>query len=72
MKLRCEKLSETIITGAQKYLAKRKLDSVGFIKAHSGIANRPERVQRMKSEGYCRYRACAQRSVLSPNPKTGT
>jgi hypothetical protein len=31
-------------------LAKRKLDSVGFIKAHSGIANRLERVQRMKSE----------------------
>jgi hypothetical protein len=51
MKLWCEKtLSETMFTGAQKYLAKHKLDSVGFIKANSGIANRPERVQRMKSE----------------------
>jgi hypothetical protein len=51
MKLWCEKtLSETFFTGAQKYLAKRKLDSVGFIKAHSGIANCPERVQQMKSE----------------------
>jgi hypothetical protein len=31
-------------------LAKRKLDSAGFIKAHSGIAHCPERLQRMKSE----------------------
>jgi hypothetical protein len=43
-------LSETICTGAQKYLTKRKLDSVGFIKAHCDIANFPWRVQRMKSE----------------------
>jgi hypothetical protein len=43
-------LSETFFIGAQKYLAKRKLDSVGFMKAHSGIANCPERVKRMKSE----------------------
>jgi hypothetical protein len=46
MKLWCEKtLSETFFTGAQKKSAKRKLDSVGFIKAHC-----PERVKRMKSE----------------------
>jgi 3-deoxy-D-manno-octulosonate 8-phosphate phosphatase KdsC-like HAD superfamily phosphatase len=51
MKLWCEEtISETILTGAEKYLGKRKLDSVGFIKAHSGFANRPERVQRIKSE----------------------
>jgi hypothetical protein len=51
LELWCEKtLSEIFFTGAQKYLAKRKLDSAGFIKAHSGIANRPERVKRMKSE----------------------
>jgi hypothetical protein len=31
-------------------LEKRKLDSVGFIKAHSGIANCPERVKWIKSE----------------------
>jgi hypothetical protein len=31
-------------------LAKRKLDSIGFINAHSGIANDPERVKRMKSK----------------------
>jgi hypothetical protein len=51
MKLWCKKtLSHTFFTGAQKYLAKRKLDSVGFIKAHSGIAKCPGRMQRMKSE----------------------
>jgi hypothetical protein len=31
-------------------LAKCQLGSVGFIKALSGIANAPKRVQRMKSE----------------------
>jgi hypothetical protein len=41
-------LSE-IFKGTYKYLAKRKLDSVGFIKAHSGIANAPEQVKRMKA-----------------------
>jgi type II secretory pathway component HofQ len=51
MKVWCEKtLFETFFTGAQKYLAKRKLDSAAFIKAHSGIANRPKRVQQMNSE----------------------
>jgi hypothetical protein len=50
VKFWCEKrLSDTIVTGAQKYLAKRKLNSVGFIKAHSGIANCLERVQRIKA-----------------------
>jgi hypothetical protein len=42
--------ARTLFTGTQKYLAERKLDSVGFIKAHSGIANAPERVKRIKSE----------------------
>jgi hypothetical protein len=51
IKLWCEKtLSETSFTSAQKNLEEHKLDLVGFIKAHSGIANCPKRLQRMKSE----------------------
>jgi hypothetical protein len=34
--------------GAQKKLAKRKLDALGYIKAHSGIQNDPERIKRLK------------------------
>jgi hypothetical protein len=41
---------KTFLTGTQKYLTKRKLDSVSFIERHSGVANAPERVKRMNSE----------------------
>jgi hypothetical protein len=41
---------KTLFRGTQKYLAKRKLDSVGFIKPNSEIANAPERLKRIKSE----------------------
>jgi hypothetical protein len=41
---------KTFVTGTQKYLAKRKLDSISFINKHSGITNAPERIKRMKCE----------------------
>jgi hypothetical protein len=41
---------KTFLTGSQKYLAKRKLDSASFIKRHSFIANATVQVKRMKSE----------------------
>lgn len=35
--------------GAQKKLAKRKLDNLGDIKAHSGVQNDPERIRKLKA-----------------------
>ena len=36
-------------SGASKNLAKRKLDSVGDIRAHCGVQNDPERIQKLKA-----------------------
>lgn len=37
-------------TGASQKLAKRKLDMFASIKSHSGVANDPSRLKRMKSQ----------------------
>jgi hypothetical protein len=36
--------------GATIHLAQRKLDNLGYIKAHSGLANNDRRLKRLKNE----------------------
>ena len=37
--------------GAQKNLAKRKLDNIGDVKAYCGIQNDPERIRKLRAVG---------------------
>jgi hypothetical protein len=36
--------------GAKQAMAKRKLDSLGNVRAHCGMANDPKRIQRLKEQ----------------------